>query len=75
VQSLDKAIQDLDKVIADPAIKGSVVNVEKATASAANTLETVDIATRPFRERATMLKTVLMKVLGMVKFTLPLAGL
>lgn len=58
VQDLDKAIGRVDRLLADPNIQATLLNVQESTKS-------IDIALRPWRERAHLLKVILGRVLSM----------
>jgi len=60
IELLNQSLAELDTLLADPNIQKTLVNVEGST-------ESVDIALRPWRERAGLLKTILSKVVGMIK--------
>jgi chromosome segregation ATPase len=72
VQHLDQAVQDLDKLLADPDIQATLAHVSGTAGHLEGSAESIDIALRPWREKANMLKTVVSKALGLIKITLPL---
>jgi hypothetical protein len=57
-KDLDKAIDHVDQLLTDPHIKATLANVDEST-------KTVEIAIRPWREKARLLKVILGKVLSM----------
>jgi ABC-type transporter Mla subunit MlaD len=72
VTDLDGAVKDLDKLIADPNIAAALANVAGATKHLDGSAESIDIALRPWREKANMLKTIVSKAFGLLKLTFPL---
>jgi ABC-type transporter Mla subunit MlaD len=60
VASLNQAIIDLDKLLADEHIKSTLAHVDSSA-------ESVDIMMRPWRARAGLLKIVLQKAVGIFK--------
>ena len=57
-KDLDKAINHVDDLLTDKHIKAALANVDEST-------KTVEIAIRPWREKAHLLKVILGKVLSM----------
>lgn len=68
---LDRAIGDFATLLEDKNIQATLANVAGTSGHLNGAAESIDIAMRPWRERASMLKTILSKALGMVKFTVP----
>ena len=64
VEHINQDLVDLDKLIADPHLSSTIAHVD-------GTMETVDIALRPWRKRAGLLKTILLHAVDLVKFTVP----
>jgi hypothetical protein len=60
IELLNQSLAELDTLLADPNIQKTLAHVEDST-------ESVDIALRPWRQRASLLKTILSKVAGMIK--------
>jgi hypothetical protein len=65
LEALTKAIADTDKLIASDDIRQTLSHVEHSA-------ESIDIALMPLRKKLSLLKSVVEKALGMVKFTFPL---
>jgi hypothetical protein len=61
---LDAALGHLDELLADP-------NIGKTIAHAEGSAESVDIALRPLREKAHLVKVVFEKLIGLIKLTIP----
>lgn len=60
----------LQRIIAH--VDATSANVEKGTKHLGETAETIDIATRDLRKKAGQVKFILSKLLGLIKFTVPL---
>ncbi len=69
IQSLNKSVDDLDALLADKNIVKTIANAEKATLHTAQSMESVDMALRPWRQKAGLLKTVVGKLFTVFKFT------
>ena len=74
-----RSLVALAKLLEDPKLKesldhldGTLANVEVGTKHAASTVETIDIATLPLREKASRVKRVIQTLLGLIKITVPL---
>lgn len=67
LDELEKLVKDLDKLAADPNIALTLGHVEKTSGHIQNSAESVDLALRPLREKAAMLKIVLMKAIGLFR--------
>ncbi len=70
--ALTRSIEDLDRLLADPAIAQTLANVEGVTHHTSGAMESVDIALRPWRKKANQLKFVLGKLIGFFRVVLPL---
>lgn len=62
VISLNKAIEDFDKLLTNEDIMATLEHVH-------GSMESVDIMMRPWRERASALKTIIQKAIGLFKIT------
>ena len=62
----------MHRILEDPAIIGTLKNIESGTANVSEVTRTFDLATRGLRKKAGQVKWVLEKVAGMLKFTFPL---
>ena len=69
---LDTALDHLDELLADKDIKDALAHTAGATGHLEESAKSVDLALQPLRKKAHLLKTVLEKALGLVKFTFPL---
>jgi hypothetical protein len=69
---LQGALGHLDELLADKDIKDALAHTAGATGHLEESAKSVDLALQPLREKAHLLKTVLEKALGLVKFTFPL---
>jgi ABC-type transporter Mla subunit MlaD len=67
VAELNKALGDMDKIIADPNIQKILASSADTSGHLAESAKSIDIAMRPFRQKAAMIKTVLLKAIGMIK--------
>lgn len=72
VAALTSTLADLDKLIASDDVKQILSNSAEASSSLKESAKSVDIMMRPLREKARLLKVILDKALGLVKFTFPL---
>ncbi len=61
---VNKALDDLDKLIADPNVAKTLANVQEGTGSLKEAAESVNVALQPLREKISMLKTILKFVLS-----------
>lgn len=64
---LQAAIDDFDKLIADPNIGKIIANSADTSKHLAGAAETLDDVMLPFRKKANQIKAVILKLLGMVK--------
>ena len=69
---LTKALTDLDKLIADPDIQSILASSSKTSEHLAESAKSLDIAMAPWRKKASQLKMIIEKALGLIKFTYPL---
>jgi chromosome segregation ATPase len=69
---LQAALSDLDKLLADPNLKAILASSAKTSDHLAESAESVDIALRPWRKKASQLKMIVEKALGLVKIVIPL---
>jgi intracellular sulfur oxidation DsrE/DsrF family protein len=67
VEDLDKALLSLDLVLADPNITATLGHVRQSSENLAESTKSVDIALRPLREKAKLLKIILLRALGMIR--------
>ena len=65
---LDLAVGNVNTLIEDPNIQKILANSADTSQHLAESAKSVDLAMRPWRERAHFLKTILLKAIGMVKF-------
>ena len=69
VETMDKLIADIDKQVNNPDLYAIAGNVKNITGNTAEITKTVDITTRPLREKVKLIKLVLLRVLGMIRIT------
>lgn len=69
VESIDRVIVDIDKHISNPDLYAITNNVKDITGNTAEITKTVDIATRPLREKVKLIKIVLLRIMGMIRIT------
>lgn len=67
VESIDKVLVDIDKHINNPDLYAITNNVKDITGNTAEITKTVDITTRPLREKVKLVKIVLLRILGMIR--------
>lgn len=67
VERIDQTIADIDKHINNPDLYAITNNVKNITGNTAEITKTVDITTRPLREKVKLIKLVLLRVLGMIR--------
>jgi hypothetical protein len=72
LQDIAGATRDLDVLFADPNVSATLAHVAGTSDHLEESAKSIDIAMRPWREKASMLKTVISKALELLKFTLPL---
>ncbi len=72
LRKLGAAIDSINALVSDPNVAKTLANTERATNGLAGAAESVDIALRPWRKRAGLLKTVLSRAFGVVKLTYPI---
>lgn len=73
-EALEQALRSLDALLANKDNAAILSNVEKTTRHLGESAESVDIALRPWREKAKMLKAILSKALSMIRIN-PLSPL
>lgn len=66
LDDLDTALLSLDKVLSDPNIAGTLDHVKQSSENLAESTKSVDVALRPLREKARLLKIILLKAVGMI---------
>lgn len=69
VESMDKLIADIDKQVNNPDLYAIANNVKGITGNTAEITKTIDITTRPLREKVKLIKLVLLRVMGMIRIT------
>jgi len=69
VESIDKVIVDIDRHINNPDLYAITNNVKDITGNTAEITKTVDITTRPLREKVKLIKMVLLRIMGMIRIT------
>lgn len=69
VESIDKVLVDIDKHINNPDLYAITNNVKDITGNTAEITKTVDITTRPLREKVKLIKIVLLRIMGMIRIT------
>lgn len=69
VESIDRVIVDIDKHINNPDLYAITNNVKDITGNTAEITKTVDITTRPLREKVKLIKIVLLRIMGMIRIT------
>lgn len=69
VESIDKVIVDIDKHINNPDLYAITNNVKDITGNTAEITKTVDVTTRPLREKVKLIKIVLLRIMGMIRIT------
>ena len=67
VESIDKVLVDIDKHINNPDLYAITNNVKDITGNTAEITKTVDITTRPLREKVKLIKIVLLRIMGMIR--------
>lgn len=67
-----KTLEAMHALFEDPALLGMLTNMDNGTHSLAEVANTFDIATRPLRKKASQIKWLIDKLIGLVKFTVPL---
>jgi hypothetical protein len=72
IAALTRAIDDTDRIIADPNITQILDHAARATEHVEGATESVDIAMRPWRKRASALKLVFEKLVGLFRLTHPI---
>jgi hypothetical protein len=69
---LQATLGDLDKLLADPNLKAILDSSAKTSDHLADASESVDIALRPWRKKASQLKMIVERALGLIKIVIPL---
>jgi hypothetical protein len=72
LQDLDGTVVRLNALLDDPDISATLAHVAGASGHLEESAASIDLALRPWREKTHLLKTVLEKAAGLLKFTLPL---
>ena len=72
LQDIAGAARDLDVLFADPDVATTLAHVAGTSEHLEESAKSIDIAMRPWREKASMLKTVISKALDLLKFTIPI---
>jgi hypothetical protein len=72
LQDIAGAARDLDVLFADPDVSTTLAHVAATSEHLEESAKSIDIAMRPWREKASMLKTVISKALDLLKFTIPI---
>ena len=72
LQDIAGAARDLDVLFADPNVSATLAHVAGTSEHLEESAKSIDIAMRPWREKASMLKTVISKALDLLKFTIPI---
>lgn len=67
ISSIDKVIVDIDKHLNNPDLYAITHNVKDITGNTAGITKTVDITTRPLREKVKLIKLVLLRIMGMIR--------
>jgi hypothetical protein len=65
--ALAQAVKDFDALLADPHVQEILANTAKTSDHIAESAKSVDIALRPWRQKANQLKMILGKLAGMLK--------
>ena len=66
--SINRSVEDFDHILADPNIQQILASSAATSEHLSESAKSIDIAMRPWREKAQLLKTVLTKALGLFKF-------
>ena len=64
---VDKVIVDVDRQINNPDLYAITNNVKDITGNTAEITKTVDITTRPLREKVKLVKLILLRLIGMIR--------
>lgn len=67
IESIDKVIIDVDRQINNPDLYAITNNVKDITGNTAEITKTVDITTRPLREKVKLVKLILLRLIGMIR--------
>lgn len=67
IDSIDKLVVDIDKHINNPDLYAITNNVKEITGNTSEITKTVDVATRPLREKVKLVKLVLLRLIGMIR--------
>lgn len=67
IETIDKLLVDIDKHINNPDLYAITNNVKDITGNTAEITKTVDIATRPLREKTKLVKLILLRLIGMIR--------
>lgn len=71
LQDLDQTVQQLNTLLADPNVTATLAHLAGASNHLEQSAESIDLALRPWREKAHLLKSVIGKALGLLKLTFP----
>jgi hypothetical protein len=72
LQDLDGTVVRLNALLDNPDVSATLAHVAGASVHLEESAASIDLALRPWREKAHLLKTVIEKVTGLLKFTLPI---
>jgi hypothetical protein len=72
LQDLDGTVVRLNALLDDLDISAALAHVAGASSHLEESAASIDLALRPWREKAHLLKTVIEKAAGLLKFTLPI---
>lgn len=67
IASIDRLIVDIEKHINNPDLYAITHNVKDITSNTAEITKTVDITTRPLREKVKLIKEILLRLIGMIR--------
>jgi hypothetical protein len=67
VDGLARSVDDFDKLISNPDIARLLAGSAKTSEGLAGAAESIDVALRPWRKKAALLKTVIGKIIGIIR--------
>lgn len=67
IERVDQLVLDIDKHVSNPDVYALVNNAKEISGSAAEIAKTTDVVTRPLREKAKLIKTILLRIAGMIR--------
>jgi hypothetical protein len=67
LDNMSRALDDLDKVFADPNVAKTLANVEKGTGHVASSAESIDTALLPLRKKSTLLRALILKAIDTIR--------